>query len=218
MIKTLLSSYSDQLHSLQWALFHAHHAAQARVIQITAARFSECVTTVTLALASSMARLFGVDSTLVIEANLRKPAFQKFLGTASQTSVISVLENEELALGAVTKLQDYGFSIISAGSNALEGEYQGPEFYLENMGKALDRLKAHYKYILIDSAPIVQYVDSDIIAGFVDGVAIVVEAGSTPAEVLDVAINRLKSVDAPVVGLILNKRVFYIPKRLYRFQ
>ena len=85
------------------------------------------------------------------------------------------------------------------------------------MGKALDRLKAHYKYILIDSAPIVQYVDSDIIAGFVDGVAIVVEAGSTPAEVLDVAINRLKSVDAPVVGLILNKRVFYIPKRLYRF-
>ena len=217
MIKTFVSSYSDQLHSLQWGLFNVPYLTKARVIQITAARFSEGVTTVTLALASSMARLFGPDSTLVIEGNLRKPAFQQFLGAASQTSVTSVLENEQLALGAVTKLQDYGFSVISAGSNALEGEYQGPEFYLEKMGKTLDRLKPHFRFILIDSPPVVHYVDSDIIAGFVDGVAIVVEAGSTPAEVLSVAINRLKSIDAPIVGLILNKRVFYIPKRLYRF-
>ncbi len=217
MIKSFISSYPEQLHSLGWALFQAHTAAQRRVIQITASRFSEGVTTITLALASSMARLFGPDSTLVIEANLRKPSFHRILGGASQTSIISVLENEELSLGAVTKAPDYGFSVLSAGSIALEGDYQGPEFYLEKMGKVIDRLKAHYKYILIDSPPVVPFVDSDIISGFVDGVVIVVEANSPPSEVLSVTINRLKAVDAPIVGLILNKRVFYIPKWLYRF-
>ncbi|MFH0958659.1 MAG: CpsD/CapB family tyrosine-protein kinase [Pseudomonadota bacterium] len=217
MIKSFASFFPDQLHSLGWALFQAQHTAQSRVIQITAARFSEGVTTVTLALASSMARLFGPDSTLVIEANLRKPAFHRMLGGVSQTSILGALENEELSLRAVTRLQDYGFSIITAGSIALEGENQGPEFYLEKMGKVIDRLKSHYRYILIDSPPVVPSLDSDIISGFTDGVVIVVEANSTRAEVLDFAIKRLKSVDAPIIGMILNKRVFYIPKWLYRF-
>jgi hypothetical protein len=43
-----------------------------------------------------------------------------------------------------------------------------------------------------------------------------VEANSTRTEVLNVTINRLKSVDANIVGLILNKRVMYIPKWVYR--
>ncbi|MGP8284209.1 MAG: CpsD/CapB family tyrosine-protein kinase [Desulfomonilaceae bacterium] len=217
MIRTFASSYSDQLHRLHWALFPSEFADKSRVIQMTAARSSEGVTTVTLALASSMARLFGPDSTLVIEANLRKPAFHKILGGFSRTSILSVLENDETAVEAVTRLQDTGFSIISAGSIALESEAQGPEFYLEKMAKVVERLKPHYKYILIDSPPIVPYIDSDIIAGAVDGIVIVVEANSTRAEVLDFAISRLKSVDAPIVGLILNKRVFHIPKWLYRF-
>jgi Mrp family chromosome partitioning ATPase len=94
---------------------------------------------------------------------------------------------------------------------------QGEEFYLEGIGKLIDMLRGKYRYVLIDSPPVLPYVDSDIISAFVDGVAIVVEANSTRSEVLNVAINRLKSVDAKIVGLILNKRQFYIPKWLYKF-
>ena len=117
---------------------------------------------------------------------------------------------------AITKLEGYGISVLSAGSTRIEGG-KGPEFYLEKLGKLLDQLKSRYKFILVDSPPVLPFIDTDIISGFVDGVVIVVEASSTPAEVLDVAINRLKSVEAPIVGLILNKRVFYIPNWLYRF-
>jgi Mrp family chromosome partitioning ATPase len=69
----------------------------------------------------------------------------------------------------------------------------------------------------VDTPPVVPFVDSDIVAGFADSVVIVVEANSTKAEVLNIAINRLKAVEAKIGGLILNKRVFYIPKWLYRF-
>ena len=216
MIKTLASAYSDQLHKLQWGLFPEEKPARTRVIQITAARFSEGVSTVTLALASSLARLFGAESTLALEANLRKPSFSQILGSGSPTSMQDALENDESAITAVARVEGFGFSVISAGSS-LAGDTQGPEFYLERIGILIDGFRGKFRYILIDSPPVLPYVDSDIISGFVDGVAIVVEANSTRAEVLDVAINRLKSVDAKIVGFILNKRVFYIPKWLYKF-
>jgi Mrp family chromosome partitioning ATPase len=216
MIKTLASAYSDQLHKLQWGLFPEEKPARTRVIQITAARFSEGVSTVTLALASSLARLFGAESTLALEANLRKPSFSQILGSGSPTSMQDALENDESAITAVARVEGFGFSVISAGSS-LAGDTQGPEFYLERIGILIDAFRGKFRYILIDSPPVLPYVDSDIIAGFVDGVAIVVEANSTRAEVLDVAISRLKSVDAKIFGLILNKRVLHIPKWLYKF-
>lgn len=217
MMKTFASAYPDQLHKLQWALFQEKQPSRTRVIQITSARFSEGVSTVTLALAGAMGRLFGEGSTVVLEANLRKPSFHQMLGAESITSMQDALRNEESALNAVTKLDGFGFSVISAVPSPVLSETEGPEFYLERIGVFIDSLKAKFRYILIDSPPVVPFVDSDIISGFVDGVAIVVEANSTRAEILDVAINRLKSVDAPIVGLILNKRVLCIPKWLYRF-
>ena len=217
MINTFASDYSDQLHRLQWALFPEEKPSRTRAIQITAARFSEGVSTVTLALAGCMSRLFGADSTIVLEANLRKPFFSQTLGASSSHSIQDALENDDLTLKAVTRVERLGFSVISAGTVGSLGSAQGEEFYLEGIGKLIDMLRGKFKYVLIDSPPVLPYVDSDIISGFVDGVAIVVEANSTRSEVLNVAINRLKSVDAKIVGLILNKRVFYIPKWLYKF-
>lgn len=217
MINTFTSVYSDQLHRLQWELFPEEKPSRTRVIQFTAARFSEGVSTVTLALASCLSRLFGTDSTIVLEANLRKPFFSQTLGTSSSHSMQDALENDELTLEAVTRVDGLGFSVISAGSMAAVSATQGEEFYLEGIGKLIDMLRGKYRYVLIDSPPVLPYVDSDIISAFVDGVAIVVEANSTRSEVLNVAINRLKSVDAKIVGLILNKRQFYIPKWLYKF-
>ena len=164
-----------------------------------------------------MSRLFGADSTIVLEANLRKPFFSQTLGASSSHSIQDALENDDLTLKAVTRVERLGFSVISAGTVGSLGSAQGEEFYLEGIGKLIDMLRGKFKYVLIDSPPVLPYVDSDIISGFVDGVAIVVEANSTRSEVLNVAINRLKSVDAKIVGLILNKRVFYIPKWLYKF-
>lgn len=217
MIKSLASVHADQLHRLQWALFQAEPVKESWVIQITASRFREGVTTVTLALASSMARLFGPDSTVVVEANLRAPAFHEMLGATPKTSIMNVLEAGFGSLDAVIKIEDYGFSVLSAGSRPVDSAFRGPEFYLENIGKLFEELKSQYQFVLVDTPPVVPFVDSDIVAGFADSVVIVVEANSTKVEVLNVAINRLKAVEAKIGGLILNKRVFYIPKWLYRF-
>ncbi|MCL5126039.1 MAG: CpsD/CapB family tyrosine-protein kinase [Deltaproteobacteria bacterium] len=217
MIRLFASSHVDQMHRLQWALFQAEAAKGPRVVQMTASRFGEGVTTVTLGLAASMARLFGPESTVVVEANLRKPSFHEVLGVIPKVPIINLLETGLGFLDAVVKIENYGFSVLSAGATPMESGHGGPETYLENLGKLFEDLGSRYKFILVDSPPVLPFVDSDIVAGTADSVVIVVEANSTKAEVLDVTINRLKAVEAQIAGLILNKRVFYIPRWLYRF-
>ncbi|MGC8659625.1 MAG: CpsD/CapB family tyrosine-protein kinase [Desulfomonilaceae bacterium] len=217
MIKLFASSHVDQMHRLQWALFQAEAAKQPKAVQITASRFGEGVTTVTLGLAASMARLFGPDETVVIEANLRKPAFHEVLGVIPKVPLINLLEGGGHSLDAVVKIENFGFSVLSAGVSSLDSHQSGVETYLENLGKIIEELGTRYKFVLVDSPPVIPFVDSDIVASAVDSVVIVVEANSTKAEVLNVTINRLKAVEAQIAGLILNKRVFYIPKWLYRF-
>jgi len=48
-------------------------------------------------------------------------------------------------------------------------------------------------------------------------VVLVVESELTRAQVVDYAIDRLNSSGANILGTILNKRQFNIPKWLYRF-
>jgi protein-tyrosine kinase len=217
MIKSFATSHADQMHRLQWALFQTETVKESWIVQITSSRFGEGVTTVALALGGSMARLFGPDSTVVVEANLRQPAFHNILGVLPKIPMTNLLETGSGSLDAVTKIEDFGISVLSAGASSFDGGHIGPEFYLERMGKIFAELRTRFRFIIVDTPPVVPFVDSDIVAGLVDSVAVVVEANSTKAEVLDITINRLKAVEAHIAGLILNKRVFYIPKWLYRF-
>jgi Mrp family chromosome partitioning ATPase len=217
MINSFATSHTDQMHRLQWALFQAEAVKESWIVQITSSRFGEGVTTISLALGSSMANLFGQDSTLVVEANLRQPAFHNILGVMPKIPMTNLLEAGSGSLDAVSKIENLGFSVLPAGVSPIDGGSVGPEFYMERMGQIFAELRTRFRFIIVDAPPVVPFVDSDIVAGFVDSVAIVVEANSTKSEVLNITINRLRAVDAHIAGLILNKRVFYIPKWLYRF-
>ena len=78
-------------------------------------------------------------------------------------------------------------------------------------------LRQRFRFVLIDSAPIVPFLDGCILASVVDAVVFVVESDRTRSEVVDHAIENLRSRGAKILGIVLNKRVFYIPNYIYRF-
>jgi len=87
----------------------------------------------------------------------------------------------------------------------------------KNLEGVLAELKKMYRYILLDSPPVIPFIDSTIITGMTDGVVFVIESNRTRSQVLQNAIERLKSGGGEILGLILNKREFHIPKWIYRF-
>jgi Mrp family chromosome partitioning ATPase len=70
---------------------------------------------------------------------------------------------------------------------------------------------------VVDSPSASRSIDGLTISGSMDAVVVVVAAESSRAHAVQHLCDKLRSQNAPIVGLVLNKRRFYIPQRLYRW-
>jgi Mrp family chromosome partitioning ATPase len=71
-------------------------------------------------------------------------------------------------------------------------------------GRVKEDLLAHFDYVLFDSPPIGAVTDAAIIAPQVDGVLLVVRAGSSTLHAVSGARKQLNSVSARLLGAVLN--------------
>ncbi len=109
----------------------------------------------------------------------------------------------------------YGFYFMtygSAGPGRLE-PFVG--FKGRNFKDLLDSLQKQFDYVLVDSSSLFGPSDPMLIAGEMDGVLLVVECEKTRWEVLEAAEEKLRAGGAKPIGIILNKRNYYIPKVFY---
>jgi protein-tyrosine kinase len=217
VIKELVHTYADQFYQLDRDLFPRQEPAGSWIVQFTSSHLGEGVTSVVLAFASFLAKIHGPEGVIGVEANFRKPSFVEVLGlkpTASSQQVVT--DTIELAQ-VVQRPEGYGFAVMTAGAGL---DKDGPIAYesrMEKIAPILAGLRNSYRYILVDSPPVIPFLDPSILASQVDHVVVVVASNTTRSEVLNHAIDRLKSLGAPISGIILNKREYYIPQWAYRF-
>jgi len=65
-------------------------------------------------------------------------------------------------------------------------------------------MKTHFDYIIVDSAPMVTVIDSEILAKYVDGIIVVVSADTTQNKLMNETLELIKEIDAPFLGMVLN--------------
>ena len=206
MFKELASSFADEFYRVERALFPRDNSTTSRAIQFTAAHFSEGVTSTTLALATFLAKVHSPDSIIVVEANMRRPSFPELLKIEPDKSLAGILQNSEPLEEAIQQTNYYGFSILPALSGFGSEKALERGAHLENLEGALAELKKMYRYILLDSPPVIPFVDSTIITGMTDGVVFVIESNLTRSQVVQNAIERLKSGGGEILGLILTRQ------------
>ena len=74
----------------------------------------------------------------------------------------------------------------------------------DRMSALVDQLEHEWDMVLFDSPPIVAVTDASMISGEIDAIAMVVKAGSTDRSAVDRALDTIKNVKAPLIGVILN--------------
>jgi Mrp family chromosome partitioning ATPase len=77
-------------------------------------------------------------------------------------------------------------------------------------------LREKFSLVLFDSPPLAESSDALIIVPVADGVIMVIEAEKTRWQVAESARERMAMQGANILGVILNRRRFHIPRFIYR--
>jgi len=89
--------------------------------------------------------------------------------------------------------------------------------HADKVKQLLTQQLPNYDLILISTAGIMQNSAAMGLSMLADGVVIVVEAEKTRAPVVKQVVTQLSEAGARVLGTVLNKRKFYIPRWLYAY-
>src|SRR6202163_2377798 len=190
---------AEAFHGLRTSVLLSTAKRPPATLLVTSAQQGEGKTTVAANLAASLAQLG--DSVLLIDADLRRPSLQKFFQVSRSTGLVNYLTGDSDWRSLVWQAAPIGVSVLFCGpvppnpADLLSSEY---------MRSLIREASKEYKFVVLDSPPLLNLSDSRILATLVDGVILVVGGGSTPRELVQRA--NLSGADAgsPVIGATIN--------------
>ncbi len=173
-----------------------------RTIQVTSPNEGEGKTTVVVNLAAVMAQ--AGERVVVVDCDLRKPRGHLALGVARSPGITSILSGQVTLQEALQRVRigEDEVAVLGAGPIA-----PNPSELLtsKRTSELLFDLQTDFDLLLIDSPPVLLATDATVLSAWVDATVLVVSAGSTTTRELQLTVETLKQVEAPVVGVVLNR-------------
>jgi capsular exopolysaccharide synthesis family protein len=178
-----------------------------RVIAISSALPAEGKTTtacnIALTLAQSGARV------ILVEGDLRKPAVGKYLGISNAAGLTNVLAGQHELRDVIVGYQRDTLDVLPSGPTPPNpSEMLGSQ----QMRNLLSQLAAGYDVVIIDAPPLLPVTDAAVLAAAADGAILVIRHGKSRAEEVERATQALSSVNAKLIGTVLN----FAPRRKRR--
>ena len=170
-----------------------------KTVAITSCHMSEGKSTVTLALARSLAELD--KRVLLVDADLRKSVLPSRLEGMIEKGLTHYLSGQAELDEALYHTQYENLDILLAGK-----EPPSPVVLLDSsrMKDLLIEMREKYDYILIDTPPLGMVIDGAVMAKYADGVIMVLEAGSVQDKEAQAVKSQLEKSGCRLLGVILN--------------
>jgi succinoglycan biosynthesis transport protein ExoP len=210
------SQMSEAFRALRTALLLSQAGHPPQVILVTSALPREGKTTAAANLAVTLAQLG--DRTLLIDADLRKPGIGRLLnlGTGKYAGLSSYLAGVS-SLDLVT-VQHAAIPNLSAIPTGPLPPNPADLLSSHKLADAIAELRAKFKFIVIDSPPIMAATDAVILSVQADGVLLVVRCGETPKEAFTRTRDLLISVKCRLLGVVLNAVDSSAPDYYYSYR
>jgi polysaccharide biosynthesis transport protein len=210
------SQMSEAFRALRTALLLSQADHPPQVILVTSALPREGKTTSAANLAVTLAQLG--DRTLLIDADLRKPGVGRLLnlGNAKYAGLSSYLAGVS-SLDLVT-IQHPAIPNLSAIPTGPLPPNPADLLSSHNLTDAIAELRTKFKFIVIDSPPIMAATDAVILSVKTDGVLLVVRSGETPKEAFTRTRDLLLSVKCRLLGVVLNAVDSSAPDYYYSYR
>jgi capsular exopolysaccharide synthesis family protein len=210
------SQMSEAFRALRTSILLSQADHPPQVILVTSALPREGKTTAAANLAVTLAQLG--DRTVLVDADLRKPgigrllnlAGGKYAGLSSHLAGVSSLDLVSVPHPAIPNLVAIPTGPLPPNPADLLSSHK--------LADAIAELRTKFKFIVIDSPPVMAATDAVILSVQADGVLLVVRSGETPKEAFTRTRDLLNSVKCRILGVVLNAVDSSAPDYYYSYR
>lgn len=203
------SPVSEAFRVLRTAVQFASLDQSNQVLLITSARVGDGKSTVSSNLAIVLAQ--AGHRVLLVDTDLRRPALHTIFSLPNKRGLTSMLleykgDEDEATLSSllentVQETQVDGLQVLACGPIPPNpSELLGSN----KMRDLLNVLTVRYDFVLLDSPPALSVTDAVVLSAHSHGAILVARAGKTRKESAKQAAERLRDVNARLIGYVLN--------------
>jgi len=195
------SPISEEYRALRTNIQYSTVDKPLRTLLVTSVNPTEGKTTTVANLGTVMAQA-GL-SVIVVDSDLRRPALHNYFEVSKNLGLTNaLLDKNPNPDGYLQPTEVENLRLLACGPLP-----PNPSELLnsQRMRDLIEQLKEEADVLLFDSPPILAVTDASILANQVDGVLLVVDAGTTRREVAQRGKEQLDKVGANVLGAALNK-------------
>lgn len=193
------SPISESYRALRTNIEFSSIDEKLQVIMVSSAGPGEGKSTTITNLAVTFAQ--SEKKVVLIDADLRKPTAHHTFTISNRFGLSSVISQQCPLEEAIQASGIDNLDVITSGAippNPAE------MMSSKRMTAILEQLRQMYDIILIDTPPLLAVTDAQIVSTKSDGVILVVDQGRVKREIASKAVKNLESVNARILGVVLN--------------
>jgi capsular exopolysaccharide synthesis family protein len=202
--------FEESVDSLRTSLVLGEPLSKAGVLAVTSAVDNEGKTSVSVQLAVSIARASG-QRTLLVDGDLRSPDIQRLFGARLEPGLAEVLAHACSVDDAIVSEQIAGLDLLPAGCLRTS-----PHQLFGNgaVRPLLEQLRSAYRYVIIDTPPVLSASEAMVLAGLADSCLICAMRDVSRIDQIQKTYDRLVRTGTRPAGIVLNG----VPTKRYAYR
>ncbi len=160
--------------------------------------------------ASQMLAAQGLGTVCVVDANFYSPSLHHNFQVGNRAGFAESLKSNDSVRDFVRRVSGPNLWLMTAG--LIGKEPLNPA----RLRARIVELRNEFDFVLTDIPAILPYGEAPLLAHLTDGAVLVVGSNMTRRESARMAKESLEAAGVPILGAVLNKRLFPIPEAIYK--
>jgi succinoglycan biosynthesis transport protein ExoP len=199
MARDQISLTAESYRTIRTALMLSRAEHPPKVILLTSPCPGEGKTVTTVNLGMALAQ--SDQMVLVVDGDLRKGRCHKLVNVPNQNGLVNVLTGQTGLRTSIRETAIRNFYMLPRG---VLPPNPADLLMSHKMNEVVDELRQSFDFVLIDSPPAIAVSDAAILSALCDGVLLVFHGQKTTTHAARQAVERLDSIGATLLGVILN--------------
>ena len=184
-----------------------------RILSVTSCHKTEGVSTLSSYFAAGLAER-GLGRVLLVDTNFQDPAVPEIFGINNEPGLADILIKGSSQASIIQPSSVNNLDLLCAGKI---GSPSNTKFFeSKTFSDLLNHWRNEYSFVVMDTPAVWEEGHAVSLAGVVDIAVLVIEAEKVRWEVARKAKERLLQSGVDIIGVVLNKRRFYVPAWLYK--